>query len=94
MAKRVNAEQSPLEKLIYPIDWSEALLAGVTVSDVSITHTPPNGSAATFGKQVSSPITYIKSPSGLAAGKHTVSVVAITSNADLQPEVRLQIKVE
>jgi len=94
MAKRVNVEQSTLEKLIYPIDWTDALLAGVTVSDVSITHTPPSGDDATFGKQINNPVTYIKSPSGLVAGKHIVSVVAITSNADLQPEVRLQIKVE
>lgn len=94
MAKDSQQTQSSLEERIYPIDWTDALLSGVTVSSVAITHTPPSGADASIMSTISSPISYIKVPSGLAVGMHTVSVVATTSNADLSPEVRLVIRVD
>lgn len=94
MAKDSQQTQSSLEERIYPIDWTDALLTGVTVSSVTITHTPPSGADATITSTISSPISYIKVPSGLVVGVHYVSVVATTSNADLSPEVRLVIRVD
>jgi hypothetical protein len=94
MAKDSNHKQSSLEELIYPIDFTNALLTGVTVSSATITHTPPSGSDATITTSVVTPIVYVKVPTGLVVGTHTVSVVATTSNADLSPEVRLVITVD
>jgi hypothetical protein len=94
MAIDSQQKQSSLEERIYPIDWTPALLDGVTVSSVTISHTPPSGNDATITSTIATPISYIKVPSGLAVGVHTVSVVATTSNADLSPEVRLIIRVD
>ena len=95
MARRVTVPQSSVEKLIFPIDWEQSLLEGVEITDVTITHTPPEGgSPASFGKQIASPISYIKSPLSLGVGKHYVSVVATTTNSDLAPEVYIVINVE
>jgi len=94
MAIQANVKQSSLECLIYPIDWTLALLSGVTVTGVTITHTPPSGSAASFGDDIATPITYIESPKGLVTGNHYVSIVATTSNAALCPEVYLIIAVD
>lgn len=94
MSKTSSQVQSSLEERIYPIDWTDALLTGVTVSSVTITHTPPSGADASITSTISSPISYIKVPSGLAIGVHTVSVVATTSNTELSPEVRLVIRVD
>lgn len=94
MAKDSNQKQSSLEERIYPIEWADALLSGVTLSSIAITHTPPSGSAASFTSELSGTISYIKSPSGLVAGTHFVNCVATTSNAALSPEVRLVIRVD
>lgn len=94
MALKTTVKQSSLEKLVFPIDWTLALLDGVDVTSVNITHTPPSGSPATFGQQISTPISYVKSPNSLVVGVHYVSVVAVTTNPDLQPEVFLVIDVE
>jgi len=94
MSLDVMEHQSSLEKLIFPIDWSPSLLENTDITSVIITHTPPaSGSPATFGQQIETPISYIKSPEGLDVGLHRVSVVAITSNPDLKPEVVLVIRV-
>ena len=94
MAIQVKVDQSSLEKLIFPIDWERSLLEGVDVTDVTITHTPPEGTPASFGKSIDTPISYVKSPSSLVVGKHYVSVVATTTNPDLAPEVYIVIEVE
>lgn len=94
MANDAQCKQSTREGLIYPVDFTNALLTGVTVTDATITHTPPSGAAATISKQVTTPIVYVKVPKGLAVGRHVVSVVATTSDADLSPEVRLLITVD
>ena len=94
MAIQANVTQSSKEKLIYPIDWTRALLTDVTLVDVTIVHTPPTGDAVTFGKQLIGLISYVKAPEGLVVGTHQVSVVASTSNSDLCPEVLLVIVVD
>jgi hypothetical protein len=94
MAKDVQVKQTSLEERVFPIEWSPALLDGVTVSSVALTHTPPSGSAASFSNEQSGTLGYVKSPSGLAVGKHLVSCVATTSNSALSPEVRLIIRVD
>ena len=94
MAKEVFVKQSSLAEGVYPIDFTDALLDGVTVSSVTVTHVPPYGATATIGNSVTSPIAYIKVPTGLALGVHYVNVVATTSNADLSPVVRLVVKVD
>lgn len=94
MATKVDRKQSSLEKLIFPIDWQPALLEGVNVIDVNITHSPPSGEQASFGQQTISPISYVKSPAGLVYGMHQISVVANTDNPDLKPEVLISLMVE
>lgn len=94
MAKDSLQSQSSLEERIYPIDWTDALLTGVTVSSITITHTPPSGEDASITATVSSPISYIKVPSGLVVGTHYISCVATTSDSALSPEVRLVIRVD
>jgi hypothetical protein len=92
-------KQTSLEERIYPIDFSPALLSGVTLTSVAFTHTVPSGSTSTsmstgMGSTVTTPIAYVKMPSGLPVGRNFVNVVATTSNADLSPEVRLVIQVD
>ena len=95
MAKDSQQSQSSLEERIYPIDWTDALLTGVTVTSVTITHTKPDGTAGTgITSTISTPTSYIKVPSGLAVGTHYVSCVATTSDTALSPEVRLIIRVD
>lgn len=94
MALNRTVKQSSFESLIYPIDWSLSLLTGVDITGVNITHTPPSGDPVVFGSEIASPISYVKSPSGLVVGSHTVSIVAVTTNPDLEPEVFLSIQVE
>lgn len=94
MATKVDRRQSSLEKLIFPIDWQPALLEGVNVTSISVTHMPPSGDPATFGQQITSPISYLKSPAGLVYGFHRISVVANTDNPDLKPEVLISLTVE
>jgi len=87
-------KQSSLEERVYPIDWTPALLTGVTVTSVTITHTPPSGADASITTTTATPISYIKVPSGLVVGEHLVSCVATTSDSALSPEVRLIITVD
>lgn len=94
MAVDVHYRQSSNEEIKYPIDWTNTLLTGVTVSSVAVTHTPPSGSAVTVTASVSSPLSYIPIPSGLAIGRHYFSCVATTSDSALSPEVRLVIQVD
>lgn len=94
MAIRVSEKQSSLEKLIFPIDWSRSLLDGVSVVSVNITHTPPSGDPALFGSTIESPVSYIKSPDSLVLGTHFISVVGVTSNPDLRPEVYIILNVD
>ena len=94
MAKESFHTQSSLEEIPYYIDWSDALLTGVTVTSVAVTHTPPSGSAATITTTTATPYSYIKVPSGLAVGTHYISCVATTSDTSLSPEVRLIIRVD
>lgn len=94
MAKDSLQTQSSLEERIYPINWTDALLTAVTVSSVATTHTPPSGSAVSITNTVATPISYIKVPSGLVVGTHTISCVATTTDSALSPEVRLIIRVD
>lgn len=87
--------QSSLEEIVYPVDYSPALLTGVTVSSVACTHTKPDGTtAADVTATVVTPIAYVKVPSSLDVGTHYISCVATTSNSDLSPEVRLIVRVD
>jgi hypothetical protein len=94
MAKEYILTQSTLEESVYPIDWTNSLLSGVTVSSVATTHTPPSGSAASITNTLADPISYIEVPAGLALGTHFIDCVATTSNAKLSPVVRLIITVK
>lgn len=95
MAKDFHDTQSSLEEKPYPIDWTDALPSGVTVSSLAATHTPPSGAAVTLTHDLTlAPITTSYVPSGLVVGVHTFSVVATTSNTKVSPEVRLIIRVD
>lgn len=93
MAVTIDLTQSSYEEKIYPIDWTNSLLTGVTVTSVAITHVPPSGSALTITGTTTTPYSYIPVPSGLVTGVHFFHCVATTSNANLSPEVLLRIKV-
>lgn len=95
MATQVNVEQSSKEELIYPIEWEQALLDGVTISSLSFEHIPPSGGVVVPGQQIILPsLSYVKMPAGLVIGTHTLSVVVTTSNEDLSPEVFMVIVVD
>lgn len=95
MAKDSLQTQSTLEERVYVIDWTDALLTGVTVSSVACTHTKPDGStAADVTATVSTPLAYVKVPSGLAVGTHYINCVATTTDTALSPEVRFVVRVD
>lgn len=95
MAKTEYIDVSSYEEWVQPIDWTVSLLTGVTVSSVACTHYKPDGSTASdVTATVVTPISYIKIPSGLAIGVHTIHCVATTTDAALSPEVRLIVSVD
>ena len=93
MAKDENLTISTREEWLQPIDWTNSLPDGVTVSSVAVTHEPPSGSAVTITPTVATPISYIPIPSGLAIGTHYLHCVATTTNTNHSPEVRLIVQV-
>lgn len=93
MATEVQLQQSSVEEKVYPLDFEPALLEGVTLIGVNVTHTPPSGSPLVVSGSVIANIAYVPIPSGLAVGVHQFSVVAITSNSAHSPEILLIITV-
>lgn len=93
MAKTYRVEQSSLEKKVYPLQF--ALLSGVTLTDVTLTHTPPSGAAVSVSLDgaISSPNANVAVPEGLVKGQHVVSCLAVTDDAKFAPEIVLLIVV-
>lgn len=94
MAQRYNVDQSSLEEKVYTLSYN--LLSGVTLTNVTLTHTPPSGQAAsvTLDGAISSPVANVAVPSGLVVGEHYVSCVGVTSDAKFSPEILLVITVK
>lgn len=94
MTTEVQLEQSSFEEKIYPLDYGPALLSGVTVEGVDVTHEPPSGTPLTVDTEVDDDgIGYVSIPKDLAIGVHQFSCVAETSNPDHSPEILLVITV-
>jgi len=93
MSKPWNIEQSTAAKLPWPLDFTNSLLTGVTVSSAVATHTPPSGTATTPTIQVTSPIVYVTiGPLGVT-GVHIVDVLATFSDST-KDDIRLIISVD
>lgn len=85
--------QSMAEIRTHVIDYTDDLLAGVTVSSASGTHTPPSGSAASVTISASSP--YVNATLGPLAvtGIHLLDVTATLSDGE-KSAVRVMLKVD
>ncbi len=88
-------KQGTNEKMVYPLDATNSLLAGVTISSATATHTVfPSGSAVTCTVEVATPIIYVNVPTGLPIGAsyNVIEVIATCSDADQKPGHRLMIE--
>jgi len=91
MARQVSKTQSTSEGKPYKLNFN--LPTGVTLTDVTVVHTPPSGSGLEVQKIIDAPVAWIYLPTGLVEGRHIVSVVAVTDDAHVSPEIRLIIDV-
>ena len=94
MAKIYQETQSSVEEKVYPLKYN--LLTGVTLSDVSFTHTKPDGTTAddiTLDGAITSPYANVAVPADLDVGIHYISCVAETDDTKLSPEILLIITV-
>jgi hypothetical protein len=91
--KRYNEKMSTTEILVFSANFSNAFQSGETISSVTITHTPPSGSALTptpttsgtsIGTVLLGPLT--------ATGWHTLKMQGI-GTLGTKPEVHWMISV-
>lgn len=85
--------QASTQKAVYPIDLTNSLLTGVTVSSGVATHSVvgAGGSPVTCTVTVASPIGYVDVPNGLTGTVNVIDVVFTTSDSNLKPVHRLVI---
>lgn len=95
MAKQVPVNQSSREEKIYPLDFSPALLEGVTLENIVFTYTTDNADddPPNLDSLISGNMAYIK-VSNLSVGFHRIGCLATTSDEDLSPEIELLITVK
>jgi hypothetical protein len=95
MAKQVIVNQSSREEKIYPLEFSPALLTGVSLLDATLEYTGDNDDddPPTLDSAIDGTMVYV-SVSSLIIGYHRVMCIAQTSNADLSPEIELLITVK
>jgi hypothetical protein len=93
MSTEVQLEQSSAEERVYPLDFEPALLEGVTLTGVDVTHVPPSGAPLVISGTVIGNIGYVPLPTGLVLGVHLFSVIGLTTNADHSPEILLIVTV-
>jgi bacteriorhodopsin len=95
MPRDAQLQQSSAESKIYPIDFGTALLEGVILVSVEVTHFPPGTETALTGltASIDGTIAYVTIPAGLDLGVNKFSCVATTSETELSPEVMLIITV-
>jgi hypothetical protein len=95
MPRDAQLQQSSQESKIYPIDYGPALLEGVILVSVEVTHTPPGDGTAITGltPSIDGSIAYVTIPDGMDLGVNKFSCVATTSETELSPEVMLIITV-
>lgn len=67
---------------VYPFDFTDDLLAGVTVSSAVITHTPPSGAGTVSGTAVVSPIVNATFGTVAVAGTHYLDCLATLSDGE------------
>lgn len=90
--KTTKHNQSSIEKARFVVDFTDSLLAAVTVSSATATHVVfPSGSALTITTNVVTPLVYVNVPTGLAVGTNVIRVVATTSDGALSPAHELEI---
>jgi hypothetical protein len=95
MTKRYEVNQSSLEAKPYSLSFQ--LPTGVTLTDVTIAHTPPTGGDSVTPTKIGSvvsPNVTISVPAGMSEGENLVSVLATTDDAKVKPEILLAIDVE
>jgi hypothetical protein len=67
---------------VYPFDFTDDLLDGVTVSSAVVTHTPPSGSGSVAGTAVSSPIVNATFGTVAVTGTHYLDCLATLSDSE------------
>lgn len=67
---------------VYPFDFTDDLLAGVTVSSAVLTHTPPSGSGSVAGTAVTSPIVNGTLGTVAVTGTHYLDCLATLSDGE------------
>lgn len=96
MSRIYEVDLSSLEAKKVPLTFN--LPSGVTLSSVTLTHTPPAGESAVSltGTVVSASAgtALAELPKGFVEGHHLVSCVATTSDDDFSPEILLVVTVE
>ena len=93
MSRPWNIGQSTVAKLPWPLDFTNSLLSGVTVSSAVATHTPPSGAATTPTIQVTSPYVYVTVGPLTVTGVHYIDVVATFSDEHID-DIRLIFQVD
>lgn len=84
--KTTYANQAGTQESRYPIDFTQSLLTGVTVSSATATHVAyPSGSPLTITTNVVTPIVYVNVPAGLVVGTNVIRVDVTTSDSALSP---------
>jgi hypothetical protein len=78
----VAQQQFTTEIRTYPFDFTDDLLAGVTVSSAVITHTPPSGAGSVAGTAVASPIVNGMFGTVAVAGVHYLDCLATLSDGE------------
>jgi hypothetical protein len=78
----VPQPQFRTEVRTYPVDFTDDLLSGVTVSSATITHTPPSGAGLVAGTAVASPIVNVTFGTVAVVGTHRLSVLATCSDSE------------
>jgi hypothetical protein len=78
----VPEPQFRTEIRVYPFDFTDDLLSGVTVSSAVITHTPPSGSGSVAGTAVSSPLVNATLGTIAVAGTHYLDCLATLSDSE------------
>lgn len=94
--RKTYHNQASTQKAVYPIDFTNSLLTGVTVSSAIATHSVigTGSTAVTCTCTVATPIVYVDVPTGLTVGGNAVDVVVTTSDSNVKPVHRLIIITE
>ena len=88
----VTQPQFRNEIRVYPVDFTDDLLTGITVTSAIVTHTPPSGSGSVAGTATASPIVNVTFGTVAVVGTHYLDTLATLSDGE-KSAVRLIVYV-